>query len=139
VGEGFAPGDVMFLDDALRRPLWFLFQNRAAAGETVGAPIRGRVWVEARETFGGDDVLRLRVALTHAYDADADPKATAKDATHVTWTAAMEGVYRIALDGGWARPQDLATRRRVRFASREFDYEVDVEGRTVLETTRERR
>jgi hypothetical protein len=137
VGEAFPPTDVLDLDDALRRPLYFLFVRRAQQGDPVGAPIEGSAWVEARETFGGTEVLRTRFAATHAYEGDTDVAPPTKDNVRIGLLGVVEGVVRVAVDGGWARTFDMARRRRLSYRAHDLDYVVEVEGRATLESVRE--
>lgn len=137
VGEAFPPTDVLDLDEALRRPLYFLFVRRAQQGDPVGAPIEGSAWVEARETFGGTEVLRTRFAAVHAYEGDTDVPPPTKDNVRIGWRGVVEGVVRVAVDGGWARTFDMARRRRVSYRTHDLDYVVEVEGRAALESVRE--
>ena len=136
VGDGFPPQDVLFLDDLLRRPLFFLFQRQASEGKAVGAPFVGRAWVEAREAYEGEDVIRLRVSLTHAYEGETDPGVPSTKNVRITWWAAVEAVRRIAVDGGWARTHDFDVRRRLRYVGSDLDYTVETEGHTIFDTTR---
>jgi len=125
VGEAFPPTDVLDLDDALRRPLYFLFVRRAQQGDPVGAPIEGSVWVEARETFRGTDVVRTRFAATHAYEGDTDVAPPTKDNVRIGWLGVVEGVVRVAVDGGWARTFEMARRRRLSYRAHDLDYVVE--------------
>ena len=137
VGQWFPPMDVLDLDQAMRRPLFFLFVRRAQMGQPVGAPIEGRVWIEAREAFGGTDVLRSRFAVTHAFEGDTDVPKPTKDNVAVGYRAAVEGTVRTAVAGGWARTFDMTRRRRVSYRAADLDYAVEFEGRATLETVRE--
>jgi hypothetical protein len=137
VGQWFPPMDVLDLDQAMRRPLFFLFVRRAQMGQPAGAPILGRVWIEAREEFGGTDVVRTRLAVTHAFEGDTDVPKPTKDNVVVGYRAAVEGTVRTAIAGGWSRTLDVTRRRRVTYRATDLDYAVEFEGRATLETVRE--
>lgn len=138
VGEDLNFTEVMQLDESLRRPLFFLFQESARRGKPANAPIEGSVWVQGREKIGTDDVLDVRIVLMHAYaDETLDPPTDPRN-VRIDYRAAIEGRRAVVLDGGWTRDQDVAVRRRIAYRATDFDYTVEVEGRTALVTTLEK-
>lgn len=129
-GERLAIDDCVELDDAFRRPLWFLFKDRAAKSGPVSEPVEGGAWIETREG-GMDGVARLRAALTHAHTGPTGPEGPS--AVLVDYRAVLDGDRTIGLADGMTRRHALMLARRIHYTSRDLDYVVVVRGEISME------
>ena len=70
-------------------------------------------------------------------DDTMDPPTDPKN-VRIDYRAAIEGRRAVVIDGGWTRDEDVTIRRRIAYRATDFDYAVEIEGRTALETTLEK-
>lgn len=119
--------DAIDVDDLLKRPLLFLFKERAPIDGWVNAPAEGGVWVVGRTGEGGAGRATLAVALTHAHAGENGPKGA--NAVRVDYRAKLEGRRTFDLADGRVTAHELSIARRIGYASHDFDYAVLVRSR----------
>jgi hypothetical protein len=126
VGERLPIEDCVDVDDALLRPQWFLFRERAAKGDSVAAPIEGGVWIASRDG-AADGTLTLQAALSQAHTGVTGPDGP--DAVRIDYRAVLDGARTLGLADALPRRHALSLSRRIHYSSRDLDYAVVVRAR----------
>lgn len=130
VGERLPIDECLDLDDAFRRPLWFLFKERAAKAGPISEPVEGGVWIESKdEALGGS--VRVRALLTHAHVGVNGPDGP--NAVRIDYRAVLDGDRTIGIADGSLRRHALTLARRIRYSSRDLDYAVVVRAKISME------
>ena len=130
VGQRIPIDDAIDVDDLLKRPLLFLFKERAAFDGPVNAPAEGGAWIASKDGDADGGSVVMKVALTHAHAGENGPKGAR--AVHVDYRAKLEGERTFALADGRVTRHELSIARRIRYATPDLDYTILVRSRIAM-------